>query len=103
MAIEPIGNVDQVGSLPATEALTLEYLHQIHAGPQQIELAKAHLEELKTTEQRVADGDPIAIGEQFEEEKLHTPVAAQGVQPPLAGRSEPAHEPGKGNLIDVYD
>jgi hypothetical protein len=53
--------------------------------------------------QRANDGNPTALAQLAEDEKQRIPIDSQQLLPPTIEPPSPAHEPGKGILIDVYD
>ena len=99
MEIEPIASVDGLTGVPASEALLLDYLHQLHASPAQIALAEAQAKSSETTEELAEDGDPIALLRLQQDEDRSTPAAVI----PHPDHPTGPHEDGKGDVIDIYD
>jgi hypothetical protein len=104
MQIEPISSVGGV-SVPAVSPVEppTESGHPANQSPAQLALAEAHAKESQTLEQRASDGDPIALAQLAEDQKQITPIDSQQLLPPHPQHPPGAHEPGKGNLIDIYD
>jgi hypothetical protein len=104
MEVDPISST--VGVSPVTAAAA--YAHQAHLSPAQTHLAESHAKEGETPEQLAAAGDPLAIVHLEQAAAAITPVRSQGLEPAHhaavpADHAPGAHEPGKGDLIDVYD
>ena len=104
MEVEPISSV--AGLSPA--AVAAEAAHAAHLSPAAVHLAASKAKLTETPQERAAAGDPIAQAHVAQEQALTTPISAQGLQPTEAAQLLPAHpagghEPGKGELIDVYD
>jgi hypothetical protein len=99
MEIEPISRVGGAAS-PM-------FLPAVHNPPQtsaaQTALGDARLIESETLEQRASDGDLMAIEELANDEKNSTPIDSEQVLPSHSQSSSPAHEAGKGDIIDIYD
>jgi len=98
MAIDPIS---QVGGV--TSPSVAEYAAMTHTTPAHAELLLSQAKESETLEQRANDGDPAALTQLAEAEKQLIPIDSQQLLPPSIEPASPAHEPGKGILIDVYD
>jgi hypothetical protein len=58
--------------------------------------------ESETLEQRAENGDLIALEQLASDEKQMIPAASQQLLPAQPQQS-PAHEAGKGDIIDIYD
>jgi hypothetical protein len=99
MAIEPISNIGGV----AVPVIPPEYAHLAGGSAAQVNLAQALAKETQTTEQRANDGDPIALAQLAEDEKNLIPIDSQQLLPPPLEHPTGATEPGKGNIIDIYD
>jgi hypothetical protein len=96
MEIESITAVSPPVALP-------EVLPHPPAHLSDAEIALAHSQAIarETTEQRAADGDPIAISEVNQRIVQLVPIQSAFLLP--ADHPAGAHEPGKGEQIDVYD
>lgn len=93
----------------AALALSAEYVHRAYevagstASPANVALEEQKAIAVETTEQRAADGDPLAIDQLTKEHTAMTPIDARALQPPFVDHPPGAHEPGKGERIDIYD
>ena len=97
MEVEGIAGVTEVA---ASAGGLAAWSHYQPASPAHSALAEAKAVEAETPEQLAAGGDPLAIAHLESTADRLTPTTAAGLLPPHAAG---AHEPGKGDLIDVYD
>ena len=97
--------IEPVTGIAAVTALTPEYIHRAYEAksPSQVALVEAQAVAVETTEQLAIDGDPRAIDELAHEHRNQTPFDAQRLQPSHVNHPVGAHEPGKGERIDIYD
>jgi hypothetical protein len=94
-AIAPVSGSGAVTPLPA------EHAHVVPSPPMHAALTEAKAKGAETLEQLAADGDALAIIKLAQEEEQAIPVDAQHPLP--VDHAPGAHEPGKGDLIDIYD
>jgi hypothetical protein len=99
MEIEPISGI---GGASAAAPLPAEHVHTAQPPPSQVALDQAEANQLQLTEQLAADGDPLAIVQLAQDQKRLTPIDAELLLPSPAEHPV-VHEPGKGDLIDLYD
>jgi len=97
MAIEPISGVAAIEPLPA------QPVRAVHSPSPNVQLHAAAAIENASVEQLAVDGDAMAVDKLAEEKKKRTVIDTQPKPLQPARYHVGPHEPGKGELIDIYD
>ncbi len=98
MAVDSVTGVSETVASAAAVPLAHD-----HPSPSQVALADAQAKEQETDEQLAAGGDRLAIDKLEQAYARLTPTSSQHLEPAVVHHAAGAVEPGKGELIDVYD